>query len=105
MMKRIALVVLVASVSVGAQEQKPAPEAKPKPEQGPTFRTGVELVMVDVGVSDERGRPVSDLLPPDFVVKIDGDVRKVVSAEHVRIDVEAAKKQAKSESETESFFT
>ncbi len=105
-MKRIALAVLIASIHVSAQETKPpAQETKPKPEQGPTFRTGIDLVMVDVGVSDERGRPVSDLLAPDFVVKIDGEVRKVVSAEHVRVDVEAAKKQAKAESETETFFT
>lgn len=105
-MKRIALAVLIASIHVSAQETKPsAQETKPKPEQGPTFRTGIELVMVDVGVSDDRGRPVSDLLAPDFVVKIDGEVRKIVSAEHVRIDVEAAKKQAKAESETETFFT
>jgi VWFA-related protein len=114
-MKRIALAVLLASISLArpfaqAAADKPAADAaagkqQQKPEQGPTFRTGVELVTVDVGVSDERGRPVSDLLPPDFVVKIDGEVRKIVSAEHVRIDVEAAKKQAKEEADTESFFT
>ena len=78
---------------------------KQQPPKGPTFRTGIDLVTVDVGVSDERGRPVSDLLAPDFVVKIDGEVRRIVSAEHVRIDVEAAKKQAKEESETETYFT
>ncbi len=123
-MKRIALAILVASMwgtpsmwgslsglpEQAAQEPKPpqSPEQKPveqPPPKGPTFRTGVELVTVDVGVSDERGRPVSDLLAPDFVVKIDGEVRRVVSAEHVRIDVEAAKKQAKEEAETETFFT
>jgi VWFA-related protein len=99
-MKRTAFAVLIASIPLTAQEPKPKPE-----QQGPTFRTGIELVTVDVGVSDDRGRPVSDLLAPDFVVKIDGEVRKVVSAEHVRIDVEAAKKQAKAEAETETFFT
>jgi hypothetical protein len=115
-MKRIALAVLIASIPLTApafaQATGPASaeatagkQEEKKPQQGPTFRTGIELVMVDVGVSDERGRPVSDLLAPDFVVKIDGEVRKVVSAEHVRIDVEAAKKQAKAEAETETFFT
>lgn len=102
----IAVAVLVASVTLSAQD--PPPQKPPQPEppiQGPTFRTGVDLVTVDVAVSDERGRPVTDLLPPDFVVKIDGDVRRVVSAEHVRIDVEAVKKRVKSESETETFFT
>jgi VWFA-related protein len=114
-MKRFALAVLVAfTLAAAAAAQAPAgrPAAdaaagtqEQKPQPGPTFRAGVELVMVDVGVSDERGRPVSDLLAPDFVVKIDGEVRRVVSAEHVRIDVEAAKKQAEEEKFSETFFT
>ena len=105
-MKRTALLVVVACLSVHAQEPEPNPAPPQEPPiQGPTFRTGVELVTVDVGVSDDRGRPVTDLLPPDFVVKIDGEVRKVVSAEHVRIDVEAARAQAKVEAESETFFT
>ena len=102
-MKRITALILLSSISLAADQQEKKPEQKP--EQGPTFRTGIDLVMVDVGVSDERGRPVSDLLPPDFVVKIDGDVRKVVSAEHVRIDVEAAKKQAAEDKFTDTYFT
>jgi VWFA-related protein len=101
----LALAVLLASVTLSAQDPPQTPPQPETPAQGPTFRTGVELVTVDVAVSDERGRPVADLLPPDFVVKIDGEVRRVVSAEHVRIDVEAAKKRAKDEAETETFFT
>jgi VWFA-related protein len=69
------------------QEQAPA-------QQGPTFRTGVDLIAVDVAVVDQKGQPVENLLPPDFVVKIDGQPRRVVSAEHVKIDVEAAKREA-----------
>lgn len=93
-----------ASITLSGQEpqSQPAPETQ-IPVQGPTFRTGVDLVTVDVGVSDERGRPVTDLLPPDFVVKIDGQVRRVVSAEHVRIDIEAARREAARD--TETFFT
>jgi VWFA-related protein len=123
-MKRIAVVLVIASLSVAVSAHQQASPAKPadqkpttqnppaeKPaddqdkQKGPTFRTGIDLVTVDVGVSDSRGRPVSDLLAPDFVVKIDGEVRRIVSAEQVRIDVEAAKKQAKDESETETYFT
>ena len=121
----VAVAVLVASVTLSGQDPPPKPQQpEPKPQQapeqkppapgqkppeqpipGPTFRTGVDLVTVDVGVSDERGRPVTDLLAPDFVVKIDGQVRRVVSAEHVRIDVEAVKKRTEQEKETETFFT
>src|SRR5262245_31850356 len=58
------------------------------PVQGPTFRTGVEIIAVDVGVVDRRGRPVEDLRAPDFSVKVNGEVRRVVSAELVKVDVE-----------------
>ena len=52
---------------------------------------------------DGNGRPVEDLLAPDFVVEVDGEPRRVVSADHVRIDVEAAKREAADP--FESLFT
>jgi VWFA-related protein len=70
------------------------------PVQGPTFRTGVDVIAVDVSVSDPNGRPVEDLLAPDFAVKIDGEPRRVVSADHVRIDLEAARREAADPFET-----
>ena len=85
-----------------SQTEKPAeaPPATQAPVQGPTFRTGVDVIAVDVAVVDDRGKPVPDLLAPDFAVKIDGQLRRVVSAEQVRIDVEAARKQAANPFET-----
>ena len=75
------------------QQQKPAKAPKQEePIQGPTFRTGIDLVAVDVAVVDRRGRPVEDLRAPEFSVKIDGEVRRVVSAELIKVDVEAARK-------------
>ncbi|HLG60186.1 MAG TPA: VWA domain-containing protein [Vicinamibacterales bacterium] len=73
------------------------------PLQGPTFRTGIDLVAVDVAVVDRNGRPVEDLRAAEFSVKVDGEVRRVVSAELVKIDVEAARKQVADKSET--FYT
>src|SRR5262249_8539153 len=106
----VLLLLAPIALSASAQNQQPQgepPQGQPSQEQqpiaGPTFRTGVDVIVVDVGVSDERGRPVADLRAPDFVVKIDGQVRRVVSAEQVRIDVEAAKREAASR--TETFFT
>jgi VWFA-related protein len=86
----------------------PGPPAQPavqatEPVQGPTFRTGIDLVAIDVAVVDRNGRPVDDLRAPDFSVKIDGEVRRVVSAELIKIDVEAARKQVADKSET--FYT
>jgi VWFA-related protein len=83
--------------------QTPQTPQTSEPVQGPTFRTGIDLVAVDVAVVDRNGRPVEDLRAPDFSVKIDGEVRRVVSAELVKVDVEAAKKQVADKSET--FYT
>jgi VWFA-related protein len=89
------IVVLAAGTAVLAAQSQTDPAA-----QGPTFRTGVDVVAVDVSVVDGSGKPVSDLLAPDFVVKIDGQPRRIVSADHVRIDVDAARREAANPFET-----
>ena len=45
--------------------------------QQPTFRSGVDLLRVDVAVVDDQGHPVRDLRPEDFVVTVDGVPRRV----------------------------
>src|SRR5688500_4461971 len=95
MTKLLVAVMVLAGLSVGARAQQAT--------QTPTFRRGVNPVTVDVGVIDQTGQPVDDLRAPDFVVKIDGQVRRVVSANLVRIDPEAAKKKLAEKEET--FFT
>jgi VWFA-related protein len=89
-MKRLLVFVLIAAGIVSVSGQ--APEQGPIT-QGPTFRTGVELIEVDVAVVDARGRPVDDLRAPEFTVRIDGQPRRVVSAELVKYDVEAARRE------------
>jgi VWFA-related protein len=51
-------------------------------QQAPTFKSGVELIVVDVTVVDKAGRPVSDLKPGDFTVSIDGKPRTIASAHY-----------------------
>ncbi len=63
-----------------AQHTAPRPVQSPQP---PVFPTGVEVVAVDVSVVDENGRPVRDLQPEDFEVRIGRKPRKVVSAEFI----------------------
>jgi VWFA-related protein len=102
----VAICLLVAAVAIVAQEQQQQPAQAPSQEppiQGPTFRTGIDLVAVDVAVVDRRGRPVEDLHAAEFAVKIDGEARRVVSAELIKVDIDAARKQA--EDKSESFYT
>jgi VWFA-related protein len=54
-------------------------------QEPPRFRSSVEVTSLDVTVVDDRGRPVTGLAPADFNVRIDGNPRKVVSAEWVSL--------------------
>src|SRR5688500_18396445 len=98
-MKMLLGIVLVVMAAVPAAAQAPAEPPAP-PAQGPTFRTGVDVIAVDVAVVDAKGQPVENLLPPDFIVEIDGEPRRVVSADHVKIDIEAARREAADPFET-----
>jgi VWFA-related protein len=51
----------------------------------PKFQAGVEIVPIDVTVVDGSGRPVQNLGSTDFTVRIDGQPRRVVSAEFVSL--------------------
>lgn len=53
--------------------------------QQPIFRAGVEVIEVDVSVVDSRGRPITDMLGPEFTVTVDGKPRHVVSAQYVSL--------------------
>jgi VWFA-related protein len=98
-MRSLLTVVIVVAVSASAASQQADTQTAP----GPTFRTGIDLITIDVAVVDRNGRPVDDLGAAEFSVKIDGEQRRVVSAELTKVDVAAAKKQVDDKSET--FYT
>jgi VWFA-related protein len=52
-------------------------------QQAPVFPADVELAVVDVTVVDANGWPVRDLRPEDFALAVEGQPRRVVSAEFV----------------------
>lgn len=54
-------------------------------DQRPSFRSGVELVTVEVGVHDKQGRPLPGLGPADFIVTVGGQPRRVVTAEFIDV--------------------
>ncbi len=64
-----------------------AAAALPGQQPPPTFKSGVDLVMVDVSVVAKSGVPVNDLAPGDFTVVVDGRPRTVTSAQFVAYDV------------------
>ena len=53
--------------------------------QQPVFRSSVEVTSVDVGVVDKDGKAITDLTPADFTVQVDGQPRKVISADWVSL--------------------
>jgi VWFA-related protein len=74
----LGLVLWLATVAAGPSAQTP-------PSQ-PTFRAATDLIAIDATVVDERGQPVADLTPDDFTLSIDGQPRRVVSAQFIRQD-------------------
>jgi VWFA-related protein len=55
-------------------------------QQPPTFKSGVEVVVIDVTVVNTSGQPVGDLRPGEFAVRVDGKPRTVSSAQFLRYD-------------------
>lgn len=66
--------IALAAATVAVRAQQPAP---------PVFRSSVELTSIDIGVLDDRGRPLPDLGPGDFTVRVDGSERRVISADWI----------------------
>ena len=80
---RLSLPVALAAVWVlSAQVPQPAPQAQP---QQPIFRTGVNLVRVDVIVTDGKGGPITSLTKDDFEVFEDGQRQTVDSFKLVEV--------------------
>ncbi len=64
-------------VSLAGWHDQPPGAAGQRP---PTFKSGVDLVAVDVNVVDRNGQPVSGLTAEQFEVTVDGRPRRVASA-------------------------
>lgn len=69
----------VAGLCIAAASQ---PGATPG-QQAPVFRSGVDLVTVDVAVLDSKGRHVHGLQAEHFEVSVDGTPRRVLWSEFV----------------------
>ena len=78
---RALLVFSSMGAAAGAAPQSPT-QTQSEPQQ-PVFRSGVDLVTVDVLVVDKDGRPIPDLKAGDFTVTVDGKPRRIASVEHL----------------------
>jgi len=74
-------VALVAVALLGALTTHPAGQTQSPPGQ-PIFRSGVDLVTIDVVVVDADGRQVPTLGADDFAVEVDGKARAVLAAQY-----------------------
>lgn len=72
-----------------ALAQAAPPPAEPAMVQGPTFRTGVDLIRLDVTVVGKDGVPVADLTSDDFEVKVGGKVRPVATSRFLSLQARA----------------
>ena len=73
--------------------------------QRPTFRSGIDLIEVDVTVVDGQGEPVADLRAPEFAVTIDGQPRRVVTAEFIDLRAETPERAPASVDAGEGFYS
>ncbi len=89
-MERTGLVAVLAALATVVPAAGLARAGEAAQEQ-PPFRSGVDIVEIDVTVTAERGRhPVMDLDASDFRVRVDGRRRRVAQAELVSPTTPAA---------------
>jgi len=84
----LALAVTAAALGPGGPSALSAQQ--PQAQQVPSFRSGVEVVTIDVTVVDKQGQPQRGLNPSDFIVSVAGQPRRVLTAEYVDRTVQAS---------------
>jgi len=80
----VAVAAGVLLLAAGLAAQQPAAPQKP------VFTSAVDVVSVDVTVVDKNGKPVEDLGKDDFTLAVDGQVRKIASAQFVPVKLETS---------------
>jgi hypothetical protein len=84
-LRLVAVFLILGSASALAQS---TPQRVPPGSEGPTptppvFRSGLDLVRVDVRVTDDEGRPIADLRPDEVQIHDEGTPRPVLLFQHV----------------------
>src|ERR1051325_2089237 len=69
----LAFVLTISPLAPTAAQQ----QQQPPKQQGDVVRTDINLVQIDVVVTDKAGKQVTDLKPEDFEVSEDGKKRQI----------------------------
>ena len=70
--RTVAALLVAGVVTTFAQQQPPQ-----------TFRSGVDLILIEATALDKDGRPITDLQARDFSVKLGGNSRTVAALEYI----------------------
>jgi len=65
-------------------------------QQQPTFRSGIEVVAIDVNVVDAQAKPIEGLKPENFKVTVDRKPRTIVSAQYINHGIRVTGARGKS---------
>jgi Ca-activated chloride channel family protein len=84
MRPRAALALLIALVPFLADAQAPPPRPTPRP---PTFEVGIEVINLNVSITDARNRYVTDLLEKNFAVFEDGVKQELMLFSHENLPI------------------
>jgi VWFA-related protein len=77
---------LMAAQEQPKPEQPPSDQKPPAQPEPPIFRAKVNIVRVDVSVTDRDGHAIQTLEPSDFTVREDGVAQTVETAQFIRLD-------------------
>ena len=101
MKKTLSLIALLAATAwTVAAAQTPAPSPTPAPATdaqaaaSASFPSQVDVVTVDVVVTDKKGQPVTGLTKSDFQVTEDDDAQPITDFEAVQLPAQASEKPA-----------
>ena len=90
----LALLLLVPALVLAQAPPPPKPSPSPSPppaaEPAPTFPSQVELVTVDVVVTDKKGNPMPDLTKDEMQITEDGVPQTITSFETILLSPEPA---------------
>ena len=84
-MKPFGLALLTSLAIVAAVSAQRPPPSQPPPQQPPVFRSGVDLVSLDVVVTDKDDRPVTGLTKADFTITAEGRPQTIADFQAVTI--------------------